>query len=171
MKNVHTRVFPYPLALVRSWIELAWSDSQQDIFPRDVIRPWRINPDGSERLVPGQTQLGHGPFVFTLRWWDGVLWLADLDADCGWQGFHLVERRGKTRVTHTFSAALPLASRLAIVPVHDWAVEAMFDRLAIALATGAVPRETTRPMGFLARRMLEAMRERRGLGELAMSLR
>ncbi len=171
MKSVHSRVFPYPLSLVRSWLDLAWSDSQQDIFPRDVIRPWRSNPDGSTKLVPGVTMLGHGPFVFTLRWWDGVRWLADLDAECGWQGFHLAERAGKTRVTHTFSASLPLASRLAIVPVHDWAVEAMFDRLAIALEHGMPPRETPRPLGFLARRMLESMRDRRGLGDLAMALK
>ena len=77
MKSVHTRVFPYPMSLVRSWIDLAWSDSQQDIFPRDVIRPWRTNPDGTSKLVPGETMLGHGPFVFTLRWWDGVRWLTD----------------------------------------------------------------------------------------------
>lgn len=170
MKSVHTRVFSYPLALVRSWIALAWSGSHQDIFPRDIIPSWRSNPDGSTSVTPGVTMLGHGPFVFTLRWWDGIRWRADLDSNAGWQGFHLVERGGKTRVTHTFEASLPLASRLAIVPVHDWVVEAMFDRLEAALATGKVPRETTRPMGFLVKRMLESLRDRRGLGGLAMAL-
>lgn len=170
MKSVHTRVFAHPLALVRSWLSLAWSDSQQDIFPRDVIRCWRANPDGTTGLVPGVTLLGHGPFTFTLRWWDGVRWRADLDSNAGYQAFHLVDQHGKTRVTHTFEVSLPLASRLAIVPIHDWAVEAMFDRLEAALATGQVPRQTTRPMGFLARRMLESMRDRRGIGGLAMSL-
>ncbi len=171
MKTILSRVFDHSISLVRSWIELAWSDSQQDIFPRDVIKGWRTNPDGTTNLQPGVTMLGHGPFVFTLRWWDGVRWLADLDSDAGWQGFHLVDRGGKTRVIHTFSASLPLASRLAIVPVHDWAVEAMFDRLEVALATGKVPRETTRPMGLLARRMLESLRDRRGIGGVAMALR
>lgn len=171
MKNIHTRVFAHPIGLVRAWISLAWSDSTQDIFPRDVIRSWRTNPDGSSGLVPGVTLLGHGPFVFTLTWWDGVRWRADLDDHAGWHGFHLVERGGKTRVTHTLDASLDLATRLAIIPVHDWVIEAMFDRLEIALATGKVPRETTRPMGYLARRMFESMRDRRGLGRLALAHR
>lgn len=170
MKNIHSRTFAHPIALVRSWIELAWSDSHQDIFPRDVIRPWRTNRDGSNGLKPGVTMLGHGPFALTLRWWDGVRWRADLDSNAGWIGFHLVEKKGKTKVTATFEGMLGLASRLAIVPIHDWAVEAMFDRLDIALATGKVPAETTRPMGFLARRMYESMRDRRGIGALAMAL-
>ena len=171
MRNVHTRLFAHPLALVRSWLDLAWSDSRQDIFPRDVIRGWRANPDGSTAWIPDVTLLGHGPFVFKLRWWDGVRWRADLDANAGSLAFHLAERGGKTRLGCTFEASLPLASRLAIVPIHDWAVEAMFDRLAIALATGSVPHETARPMGFVVRRMLDAMRDRRGLGSLAMGLR
>lgn len=169
MKNIHSRIFDHPISLVRAWLDLAWSDSSQDVFPRDQIRSWRSNPDGSTAFVPGVTLLGHGPFVFKLVWWDGVRWRADLDCNAGSLSIHLVEKGRKTRVIVTFEATLDLASRLAIVPVHDWAVEALFDRLEVALRTGEVPRETTRPMGYFVRRMFESMRDRRGLGRLAMA--
>jgi hypothetical protein len=170
MKNIHTRTFDHPIAFVRPWIALAWSGSHQDIFPRDVVPTWRQNADGSQGLIPGVTKLGHGPFVFTLRWWDGVRWRADLDSDAGWHGVHLlaVDKR-KTKVIHTLDATMSLATRLAVVPIHDWAVEAMFDRLGLALATGAIPAKTERPMGFLAQRMFDAMRLRQGLGKLALA--
>lgn len=168
MKTIHTRTLDYPIASVRPWISLAWSGSQQDIFPRDVIPSWRSNPDGSTGLVPGVTLLGHGPFTFTLRWWDGVWWRADLDSDAGWQSFHLIAQGRRTRVVHTLDASLGLATRLAIMPVHDWAIEALFDRLDHALATGWIPRRTERPMSFVARRMFDSMRAR-GLGDLALA--
>jgi hypothetical protein len=153
MKNIHSRVFQFPIADVRHWISLAWSGSQQDIFPRDVIPTWRENPDGSADLKPGVTKLGHSRFVFTLRCWDGVHWRVELDSNAGWHGFHLIEEDRATRVVHTLDASLSLAARLAIIPIHDWAIEAMFDRLGDALATGRVPSVTTRPMGLVARRM------------------
>ena len=98
--------------------------------------------------------------MFTLRWWDGVRWRADLDANAGWHGFHLQAQGKQTRLVHSLDAQLALATRLALIPLHDWAVEAMFDRLEHALENGHVPRTTTRPMGFVARRLFEAGRNR-----------
>jgi hypothetical protein len=50
------------------------------------------------------------------------------------------EQRG-TLLAHTIEADLAGTSRLLwhvlIAPVHDWAVEAMFDRIEEALATGS----------------------------------
>ena len=160
MRNLHTRVLHHPIESVRRWIDHAWSGTKQDIFPRDIIPSWRANPDGTDTLIPGTTKLGHGPFVFTLRWWDGVRWRADLDANAGWHGFHLQAQGKKTRLIHSLDAQLSLATRLAIIPLHDWAVEAMFDRLEHALENGYVPLVTTRPMGFVARRMFEAGKNR-----------
>jgi hypothetical protein len=42
-----------------------------------------------------------------------------------------------------------LSTRLRWAPfaaIHDWAVEALFDRLEVALRVGAVPERTPRPM-------------------------
>lgn len=153
MRNLHTRILHHPIDAVRHWIDLAWSGTKQDVFPRDVIPSWRANPDGGDALQPGATRLGHGPFVFTLRWWDGVRWRADLDSDAGYQAFHLQAQGKRTRLVHSLDATLPLATRLALIPIHDWAIEAMFDRLEHALEHGSVPAVTTRPMGFVARRM------------------
>jgi hypothetical protein len=41
--------------------------------------------------------------------------------------------------------------RLLIEPIHDWVIEAMFDRLETALAIGSMPECTARPMGRRAR--------------------
>jgi hypothetical protein len=160
MRNLHTRIIQHPVEAVRPWIAQAWSGTKNDIFPRDVFPSWRSNPDGTDTLIPGVTKLGHGPFVFTLRWWDGIRWRADLDSNAGYHAFHLQQQGKKTRLIHSLDAQLSLAARLAIVPLHDWAVESMFDRLEHALEYGTVPMTTTRPMGFVARRVFEAGRRR-----------
>jgi hypothetical protein len=148
MKNVHQRLLDHPIAEVRPWIARAWSGSDADIFPRDRIRNWRRNPDdvAPAALVPGITKMGHGPFSFVLREWDGNRWRVDFGRGeaRGWHGFDLEEVGGRTRITHTLEAPFGLATRALIIPVHDWAVEALFDRLETALATGAVPRATER---------------------------
>ena len=159
MRNFHTRMLHHPIEAVRPWIERAWSGSRSDIFPRDVIPTWRSTDD----LQPGVTKLGHGPFVFTLRWWDGVRWRADLDTNAGWHGFHLQQQGNKTRLIHSLDAQLSLVTRLSIIPIHDWAIESLFDRLEHALEHGSVPATTTRPMGFLARRMMASHRPKRRL--------
>ncbi len=73
----------------------------------------------------------------------------------GWHGFDLVPEQGGTLLAHTIEADLAGTSRLfwhvLIAPVHDWAVEAMFDRIEEALATGAAPQRTRRPMVFAPR--------------------
>jgi hypothetical protein len=169
MKNVHVRRFSASIEEVRVWIAACWSGGDRDCFPRDVIASWRHNPDGVDpaALVPGKTLVGHGPFRFLLREWDGVSWKVDLvDSMTGWHGFDLAPDGDGCRVTHTVSLASSLSARLrwmAIAPVHDWAVEAMFDRLEHALRTGAVPSRTQRPMPPLAALgMRMARRSQRG---------
>lgn len=156
MRNVHVRRFASPIEHVRIWIEACWSGGDRDCFPRDVIASWRHNPDGVDpgALVPGETLVGHGPFRFRLRAWDGRSWKVDLVGGmAGWHGFDLEPDGDGCRVTHTVELAPSLSARLrwmAIAPVHDWALEALFDRMAEALRTGAVPPVTARPMPALA---------------------
>src|SRR5262249_56922458 len=153
MLNVHTRQFPAPIESVRPWIEACWSGGPRDPFPHDVLRSWRRNPDGMapDALVPGVTVLGHGPFRFRLSSWDGQRWRVDLFKGKGWHGFDLVAEEGGCRVTHTVSVPglAGLALRV-ILPAHDWAVEALLDRLGEALGTGRMPERTARPLPWRA---------------------
>ncbi|WP_394850824.1 hypothetical protein LZC95_25625 [Pendulispora brunnea] len=142
-----------PIERVGLWIETCWSAGDRDSFPRDVIPSWFENPPGSDplALIPGQTLLGHGPFTFRLRSWDGVAWRVDVvNGPVGWHGFDLQPDGDGCRVTHTLELeSKTLSGRLRwmlIKPVHDWAVEALFDRLEHALRTGTVPERTSRPM-------------------------
>jgi hypothetical protein len=152
MRNVHVRRVAAPIERVRPWIESCWSGGERDCFPRDAISDWRRNPPGADpsALIPGQTMVGHGPFRFRLRAWDGQTWRVDLVGGmAGWHGFDLLPDGDGCRVTHTLELESSLSARLGwmvIEPIHDWAVEAMFDRLEHALATGAVPARTRRPM-------------------------
>ena len=53
---------------------------------------------------------------------------------------------------------------LTLVPVHDWAVEAIFDRLEEALRTGRIQERTARPMPLSAAipfRVMRAVRSRK----------
>jgi hypothetical protein len=156
MNNVHVRRFAAPIEQVRAWIEACWSGGDRDCFPRDVIPTWRRNPDGVDpmALVPGETLAGHGPFRFRLRAWDGRSWKVDLvGGTAGWHGFELVPDGDGCRVTHTLWLAPSPSAWLrwmVVRPAHDWAVEAMFDRMAQALRTGAVPAVTERPVPKLA---------------------
>lgn len=161
MKNTHTRVLAHPIEAVRPWIARAWSGTSEDVFPRDVVPTWRQNPAGVSctDLVVGVTRLGHGPFSFTLREWDGVRWRVELAKGAGWHGFTL-EALGprQTRITHTLEVDMGLASRLVVIPMHDWAVESLLDRLEIALATGSVPARSERPMSFATRALFGLVR-------------
>jgi hypothetical protein len=156
MRNVHTRPVAAPIERVRPWIEACWSGGDRDCFPRDVIRTWRRNPPGADplALIPGETLLGHGPFRFGLRVWDGRVWRVDVvGSPAGWHGFDLAPDGDRCRVTHTLELESSLSARLgwmAIEPIHDWAVEALFDRLEQALRTGVVPARTERPMSRVA---------------------
>lgn len=156
MKNVHVRRFSASIEEVRVWVSACWSGGDRDCFPRDVIASWRHNPDGVDpaALVPGETLVGHGPFRFRLREWDGLSWKVDvIGGMTGWHGFDLAPDGDGCRLTHTVSLASSLSARLrwmAIAPAHDWAVEAMFDRMEHALRTGTVPSLTERQMPALA---------------------
>jgi hypothetical protein len=156
IRNVHVRVLAAPVERVAPWIEACWSGGDRDCFPRDVIPSWRKNAPGVDplALVPGETLIGHGPFRFRLRVWDGVVWRVDVvGSPPGWHGFDLQPDGGGCRVTHTLELEGTLSARLrwmAIEAIHDWAVEAMFDRLEHALETGHVPARTERPMARMA---------------------
>lgn len=159
MKNIHQRrIAARPEELGR-WMDRLWSGTKEDCFPRDVIATWR-KTDGirdPNQLIPGRTRLGHGPFSFDFEKWDGSAWRVTFEREGmkGWHGFDLVPAQGGTLLTHTIEAGLAGTSRLLwhvlIAPVHDWAVEAMFDRIEEALATGAEPQHTKRPMAVHAK--------------------
>src|SRR5262249_4951572 len=110
------------------------------------------NPPGTDpgALVPGVTVLGHGPFRFRLLEWDGRAWRAGFAGTLvGWHGFDLEPDGDGCRLTHTVEIDSTLSARvrwLAIAPIHDWAVETLFDRLEQALRTGVVPGRSARPM-------------------------
>ena len=152
IRNVHARRVAAPIERVRPWVESCWSGGDRDCFPRDVIRNWRKNPPGTDplALIPGQTLLGHGPFRFRLRAWDGAIWRVDVvGRPAGWHGFDLEPDGDGCRVTHTLELVGSLSTRVRWAPfeaIHDWAVEALFDRLELALRTGAVPERTPLPM-------------------------
>jgi hypothetical protein len=156
IRNVHVRRFGAPIERVRPWIEACWSAGERDCFPRDVIATWRRNPPGVDplALIPGVTLLGHGPFGFRLRAWDGLTWRVDVVGNVvGWHGFDLAPDGDGCRVTHTLELQSTLSARLlwmTIEPIHDWAVEAMLDRLEHAVRTGVAPARTERPMSLVA---------------------
>jgi hypothetical protein len=78
------------------------------------------------------------------------MWRVDVvGRPAGWHGFDLEPDGDGCRVTHTLELVGSLSTRLRWAPfaaIHDWAVEALFDRLELALRTGAVPERTPRPM-------------------------
>jgi hypothetical protein len=166
MLNTHTRVLRASPEAIARFIESAWSGTADDPFPRDVIATWRKNPTGVAplALVPTLTSIGHGPFRFRFESWDGRRWRVRVNQDGyrGWHGFELEAIEGGTRLTHRIELALTGSARvlwpLVIAPIHDWAVEALFDRLQAALETGAVPARTTRRMSVRAALTLRALR-------------
>jgi len=157
IRNIHVRRLAAPIERVAPWIESCWSGGDRDCFPHDVIADWRKNSPGADprALIPGETLLGHGPFQFRLRAWDGAVWRVDVVGDLvGWHGFDLQPDGDGCRVTHTLELESTLRARvfwMTIESIHDWAVEALFDRLEHALETGATPERTERPMSRLAR--------------------
>ena len=159
LKNIHKRRIRASPEDLGKWIIRLWSGAEDDCFPRDVIANWR-KTDGvrdPNQLIPGRTRLGHGPFSFDFQQWDGSKWrvIFQRGGMKGWHGFDLVPEQGGTLLVHSIEADLKGAFRFAwpvlVAPVHDWAVEAIFDRIEEALATGSAPRHTTRPMAFAPR--------------------
>jgi len=153
MLNIHSRVLRAPIEAVQPWIERSWSGGDKDIYPRDVVRSWRKNPPevAKDALVPGVTRMGHGPFCFRFEEWDGRRWRVTVEKAgyLGWHGFDLEPVASGSRIIHTIDLQLRGMARLMwplmIAPLHDWIVEAMFDRLEEALRTGAVPQKSGRP--------------------------
>lgn len=158
MRNVHQREIPTSLEKIRPFIEAGWTGTSDDPFPRDYIKTWRKNPPdrAADALVPGVTRLGHGPFSFRFVSWDGKRWRVCVESGeyRGWHGFDLEPTPNGTRVRHTIELDLSGPARvvwpLFIAPVHDWAVEAIFDRMEEALRTGTMPPVTARKMPFPA---------------------
>lgn len=155
IRSVHVRHFDASPAQVRAWIAACWSGGEQDCFPRDIIPTWRANAPGvdADALVAGETLLGHGPFRFRFRGWDDTSWRVDVTGGpTGWHGFDLQPEDDGTLVTHTLelegSSAKGRLRWMAVRPLHDWAVEALFDRMAYALREGHVPARTERPMSL-----------------------
>jgi hypothetical protein len=165
MKNRHSRYFSYSTEALRPWVEALWSGTSRDCFPTDVIPTFRRNPDGIEplALVPGVTKVGHGGFTFQLSEWTGNRWRVELVSKLrGWHGFELVPEAEGVELVHTLevepTGPMRLAWPLVVEPIHDWVIEALFDRLEIALRTGEPPRQTARPMPLKARLPYEVMR-------------
>jgi hypothetical protein len=170
VKNVHQRHFRANSADLGRWITRLWSGTQDDCFPYDYIPTWR-KTDGVRdpaRLIAGHTKLGHGPFSFNFQQWDGSQWRVTFERRgmAGWHGFDLIPESDGIRLVHTIELRLRGAPRLIwpvlIEPVHDWAVEAIFDRIEEALETGVAPRHTKRPMPFASRLAFAALKLVRG---------
>ena len=166
--NRHARTFRASPEQVGHWIEACWSGTEDDSFPRDVIRTWRKNPAGVAplALVPTLTKIGHGFFGFRFESWDGRRFRVRVDQDGfrGWHGFEVVATETGSRVTHTLEVELrgpaSVIWPLLIAPIHDWCVEALFDRMGAALETGHVPARTARRMPLrvaLGLRLLRAV--------------
>jgi hypothetical protein len=161
MKNTHVREVRAPIELVRPWIEACWSGTPRDPFPRDVLRSWRKNPPDADplALIPNVTLLGHGLFSFRFESWDGERWRMRIENDDfrGWHGFDLQPTPGGCRVTHTIEAKPSLRAgvfwHVVVAPLHDWTVEAIFDRLEEALRTGEMPVVTHRNMPWRVARL------------------
>ncbi len=158
MINVHEREMAAPIERIRPWIEAGWTGTERDPFPRDVIRSWRKNPPGVDRLalIPGVTRIGHGPFSFRFESWDGQRWRVRVESAGfrGWHGFDLEPTARGCRVRHTLELELTGATRLVwavcFARIHDWAVEAILDRIEEALRTGEMPAVTKRKMPWPA---------------------
>ena len=158
MKNVHTREFAAPIEAIRPWIEAGWSGTPDDPFPRDILRSWRKNPPGIApgALVPNVTRVGHGFLSFRFESWDGNRFRVRMEDDAfrGGHGFELESTARGCRVTHRLEAKLAGRGRFLwplMEPIHDWVVEAMFDRIEAALETGVMPKVTrTKKMNWRA---------------------
>jgi hypothetical protein len=140
MQNVHVRRVAAPIERVRPWIEACWSGGVRDCFPRDVIPTWRRNPPGADplALIPGETMVGHGPFRFRLRAWDGRTWRVELvGGTAGWHGFDLAPDGDGCRVTHT----LELEGSLSAPALDGHCADPRLGRGGVVRSAGACARD------------------------------
>jgi hypothetical protein len=164
VRNVHERVLPAAPGQVRPWLDAVWSGTDDDVFPHDRLVTWRdMAGDEPAPWAPSRTCFGHATLKFQLRRWDGTRWDADVLSRSfrGTHGFALEPAGSGTRVRHVLEGSLHGAMRwrwpLAVEALHDWAVEAMFDRLEHAVSTGRAPPATARPMPAHARAAYEVL--------------
>lgn len=153
IRHVHTRRIAAPLSEVVQAIDSLWSHGKRDALPRE-LSGWRRTPPGADGLAVG-TRFGHGPFSFEVEHWDGQTLRARIET-AGFQGHHGFELRSEGErvvVTHDLDAQLTplrwLVWQLFIASGHDWAVEAMFDRMQTMLGEPASARQTA-PVGMRA---------------------
>jgi len=173
IENVHERFFPAPPRHVCGWLERAWSGGEDDVFPRDRFASWRRPTQRAAEPGGGALfDFGHAQIRFRARRWDGTSWEAEV-LSRSFRGSHgfLVEPEGEgTRVQHRLQGTLHGSLRwrwpLMVRPLHDWAIEALLDRLGIALARGLPPDVTLRAMSAHAR-LVYALLERPGRGSLS----
>jgi hypothetical protein len=169
MNNVHTRVLRASIEQVRPWIDAAWTGTDRDPFPRDVVKNWRKNPPGTDplALVPGRTRIGHGPFAFRIESWDGERWRVSVETHGyqGWHGFDLRTTPDGCEITHRLEVQLSGSARvlwpLCFAPIHDWCVEAIFDRIEEAIQSGHMPSVTNRAVPWTASVAFRALRRSR----------
>jgi hypothetical protein len=146
VENVHERWIQAPVEDIQPWLERIWSGEPGDVFPRDRLSSWRQRADGkAEPWRENATKFGHANLRFRLRQWDGRRWEAEVLSPVfrGWHGFDLEPRDGGTHVRHTLAGTVHGSLRvtwpLAVRPLHDWALEALLDRLDDAARTGREP--------------------------------
>jgi hypothetical protein len=160
--NVHQRRFTQPPDAVASWLDDIWSGTSRDVFPRDVLPTWRSS-------AGGVTRFGHANLRFELEEWNRERWRAGFRVRRfdGWHGFDLTPEGAGTVLTHTLEGdtkgSLLWQWPLVVRPIHDWAVEALFDRLQAALESGQVPARTDREMPAKARLAFSAFSTFQGL--------
>ncbi len=101
-----------------------------------------------DALIPGVTICTHGPLAFRVDRNDAEE--LRFATPYGSHGFIVKEVDGQTQVEHVLSMDFPLWLRavwaLGIRSGHDFAVEAIFDRLESTLRTGAIPTRTERAL-------------------------
>jgi len=149
IENTHERLMRASVPDLRAWLDRAWTGGADDVFPRDRLPSWR-------EAGPAP-RFGHARLRFQMQREDATGWEARFLAGRfeGHHGFELRPEGNNTRIRHTLRGRARGAVRwqwpLLFRPLHDWAAEALFDRLEVALKTGSVPDTTARPMSVHTR--------------------
>ena len=110
------------------------------------------------------------PWIEAVRFqsWDGERWRVRIESEGlrGWHGFDLQTNPLGCRVTHTIEAARSLCGAVLwhgfVAPIHDWFLEAMFDRIEEALRTGEMPAMTRRRMPWRVATLFAILRRLHG---------
>lgn len=154
IQHVHVRRFLAPQAEVVALIDALWSRTSRDALPRE-LGGWRRTPAGTQGFVTG-TRFGHGPFSFQVEQWDGETLSARIET-AGFRGHHgfTLRREGEAVVvTHRLDAQVELVRWLAwqlfIARGHDWAVQALFDRMHVLLGDRPAALALAPPLGMRA---------------------